>query len=274
MLVKNLANIPVHELIDSFLLAFENYFVKVPTDHAYYIQRWKAANVDFNLSYGMFDQDKLVGFIIHAVDTRNGIRTAYNTGTGVIPAYRDKRIVKSIYEYALKDLAQHGIPKTTLEVITKNEIAIKAYQGIGFKICKHYKCFRGEIQLENEHSFELQKVNWENIDWKSLPNQQYYSWDHQKETLAKGDFQFYYVLYHGEIESFFILNPERKYLAQCDLLHSNEQAWERLFAAIQQESSTISLNNVDTRSAAKIQMLHKIGLDNSIDQYEMELNIK
>ncbi len=79
--VKDLRNIDFDELMDCFLIAFENYFVKMPTDRNYYKERWRIAKVNFKLSYGMFDGEKLVGFIINAIDKRNGDLTAFNTGT-------------------------------------------------------------------------------------------------------------------------------------------------------------------------------------------------
>ena len=97
MIVKHLGHTDFNTIMACFLSAFENYFVKMPTDPKYYKQRWKAAKVNFNLSYGMFDNDKLVGFIINAIDERYGEYIAFNTGTGVIPEYRGQKIVKSIY---------------------------------------------------------------------------------------------------------------------------------------------------------------------------------
>lgn len=148
--VKDLRNIDFDELMDCFLMAFENYLVKMPTDRNYYRERWKNAKVDFKLSYGMFDQEKLVGFIIHAVDNRNGALTAFNTGTGVIPEYRGLKIVQSIYEHALPDLKRKGVENCSLEVITRNEKAIRSYQSIGFEIIKKYKCYHGTIDLEKQ----------------------------------------------------------------------------------------------------------------------------
>ena len=92
MTVRNLANISFDELLSCFLAAFENYYVQMPTDKSYYKERWRLAKVDYNYSYGMFDKNKLVGFIIHAIDKRNGTLIAFNTGTGVLPSYRGKRL--------------------------------------------------------------------------------------------------------------------------------------------------------------------------------------
>ena len=274
MTVKNLSTISFNELLDCFLLAFENYFVKMPSDRNYYKERWKAANVDYNLSYGLFDQGKLVGFIIHAIDKRNGIVTAFNTATGVIPEYRGKKIVKSIYNYALQDLAKHGIQKSTLEVITKNNIAIKAYEGVGFKISKNFKCFEGEIKIENDEEFEVEQIALKNINWNTLPNQQYYSWDFQKETLLKGNNSFFQVLRNKKPESFFIINSDTNYIAQFDVLHTKNKGWNRLFTAInKQVSGNIKIINVDERLEDKLNCINSIGLKHLVDQYEMELNI-
>ena len=194
MTVQNLSDISFDELLNCFLKAFENYYVKMPTDRNYYKERWKAAKVDFKFSYGMFDKGKLIGFIIHAIDKRDGTLTAFNTGTGVLPEYRRKRIINSIYEYALRDFEQYGIEKITLEVITENKIAIRSYETIGFEIYKNFKCFSGPIKLEKIEQFELKKIDTNSVKWGDLPNQQFYSWDNQKESLLKGDYNYFQVL--------------------------------------------------------------------------------
>jgi len=274
MTVKNLSHVSFEEVLACFLLAFDNYFVKMPTDSDYYRKRWKAAKVDFNYSYGMFDGEQLVGFIIHAVDTRFGKLTAFNTGTGVIPAYRGKRIVKSIYTYALRDLQQRGIEKSTLEVIRENEAAIRSYKSVGFKICKKYTCFIGDIKVETDDQIELKEIALKDVDWDRLPNQQGYSWDFQKETLLEGDYTFYYVLKDGVPESFFLINPQNQRLAQVDLLNPENKGWQRLFSGIKQISNTISIINVDERLTEKVEQLRLAGLENTVNQYELELTIE
>lgn len=273
MKVTHLGNIDFNELIDCFLEAFENYFVKMPTEKNYYKERWLAANVDYSLSYGMFDQGKLVGFIIHAVGTNEGRLTAYNTGTGVIPAYRGQRIIKSIYNYAIDDLKQNGIQCCTLEVITENERALKAYLGIGFEICKTYKIFGGKLNIAPSEIVDLIKRPIEDIEWSKLPNQSYYSWDNRKESVQRANYDYYEVSFEGRVESFFIMNVEKQYIAQFDLLTDNQNAWDRLFAGISQLSKSVRTNNVDDRLKAKVEILTRVGLDNPADQYEMKMEL-
>ena len=70
MEVRHLGDMDFGTIMECFLVSFENYFVQMPTDHAYYKQRWKAAGVQYELSFGMFDGERLVGFILNAIDRR------------------------------------------------------------------------------------------------------------------------------------------------------------------------------------------------------------
>lgn len=221
MIVRHLGHIDFDVIMKCFLSAFDNYYVKMPTDHGFYRQRWKASGVRLDLSYGMFHKDVLVGFIINAIDDRQGTQTAYNAGTGVIPEFRGRRIVKAICEYAILDFIKNGITKCQLEVITKNSKAIKSYEGIGFKTCKSYKCFNGAISAETEHDFKLKKVSFEDVIWDILPNQAYYSWDNQSKSLAQGDYKYYQIFGNNGIQSFFVINPKTGYLAQFDAIEDS-----------------------------------------------------
>jgi len=270
MTIQNLSDTPFEDLIECFLCAFENYYVPMPTDPEYYRNRWTAAKVDYTLSFGMFDEGRLVGFIIHAIDERLGHRTAYNTGTGVIPEYRGRGITKRIYQYAIPILMAKGITKCTLEVITKNEKAISAYESAGFKITKNYKCFSGQLTSIDATDCKTEQVAINDIDWSMLPHQDQYSWDFQKETIVGGDYNFYNVYYKEEIESYFVINVDKKMVAQLGILEESEGVWSRLLSSTKQYSSTIRVINVDDRLNAKIQALEVAGLKNTINQYEME----
>ena len=274
MTIKNLYDISFETILDCFLKAFENYFVELPTNKDYYRQRWRAAKVDFRYSYGMFNGEIMVGFILHALDKRNNKITAFNTGTGVIPEYRGKRIVNSIYTHALKGLKEKNIELSVLEVITKNEIAIKLYERLGFEKRKEYKCFNGKIQLASTEEVILNETALTDVNWDSLPNQESYSWDNQKESILNGNYRFFQVIHKNEPESFFIINPEINYLAQFDLLKKENNGWERLFVGIMKISKLIKINNVDNRLKEKLDTLASVGLKNTVDQFEMELKIK
>jgi hypothetical protein len=170
-------------------------------------------------------------------------------------------------------LRENGIQKTVLEVITKNEKAIRAYKGVGFKICKEYKCYAGKIKSESESPIELQKMSTKDYNWAKLPNQQLYSWDFQKETIIKGHYDLYEVMHNNKPESYFIIHPEKKYVAQFDIFNQNKNSWKRLFQAIGQVVDEVKIINVDKRLTDKIDYIRFMKLQNTVDQYEMELKI-
>ena len=270
MTVKHLGNTDFSVIMECFLSAFDGYFVKMPTDHDYYKQRWKAAKVNFELSYGMFDDDKLVGFIIHAIDKREGNINAFNTGTGVIPAYRGKRIVNSIYNYAISDLIKNGVTKSVLEVIIENEKAIKAYKCVGFKVCKTFKCFGGELSVRKNKINSLE-VSFSEISWEQMPNQDKYSWDFHYRSLKRGNSKYYKVINNGNVESFFAINTENGTINQLEVLNNQLGNWERLLSAVQSISKHVRIINIDDRLIDKITAIENSGLKNTVNQYEMEL---
>lgn len=272
MVVKHLGNTDFEIIMECFLSAFDNYYVKMPTDYSYYKTRWKAAKVNFNLSYGMFDKEKLVGFIINAVDERKGETFAFNTGTGVIPSYRGKRIVKTIYNYAIPDLLKNGITKCSLEVIVENKKAIQSYKSIGFKICKNFKCFNNELR-QSKNELKIVVTTFNQINWKQIPNQYNYSWDFQSKSLEKSNSKYYYVYNKNEVESFFALNLENGTINQLEVLKDNSSNWERLFQAISTIAQKIRIINVDDRLENKLFALHQAGFKNTVNQYEMELTL-
>ncbi|MEM9076205.1 MAG: GNAT family N-acetyltransferase [Bacteroidota bacterium] len=271
MHIRSLQNIEFNTIIACFLEAFAGYFVQMPTDAAYYRDRWQRAKVDYSLSFGMFDAERLVGFVIHAVDKRNGKLVAYNTGTGVVPEYRGNGIVDALYAHALPLLQKRGIESCTLEVITKNAPALKVYQRIGFKISKQYHCYHGDIsKMEKRIDFTCKKADFAHFDWNRT-NQASYSWDNHIESIRNGGFELHTVYGENQLESFFVISAEAHYLAQFDVLNGDDDSWERLFLAIREVSQTVKINNVDTLLRDKVTHLNQLGLKNTIDQYEMEL---
>ncbi|TXN35220.1 GNAT family N-acetyltransferase [Flagellimonas hymeniacidonis] len=274
MEIRSLENVKFELIIECFLNAFKGYFVEMPTAPDYYRKRWHAGKVDYGLSFGMFDDDKLIGFIINAIDQRNNKLVAHNTGTGVLPSSRGKHLVDALYDHALPLLREKGIQRCTLEVITKNIPALKVYKRIGFEVIKNYKCYNGKINNGiDSASFILKKVAFDFFDWKKIDQKQY-SWDNQMETLKNGAFEFYAVFRESALESYFVIDHSNAYLGQFDVFTDAKDGWERLFTAIGQISNTIRINNVDTSRNDKINFLNHIGLKNTIDQYEMELILK
>ena len=272
MQIRTLENLSFDEIIDCFLRAFGDYMVKMPEDPEYYYHRWKAAGLNYEMSFGAFENNRLVGFILHCIDTRNGHTTAFNTGTGVIPEFRGNRIISAIYDQAIPKIKGEGITKSSLEVIQTNTKALNIYLRNGFVITRDYRCFQGKLRTQQSPT-KIRAISFDEIDWKQMPNQHLQSWDHQKNSLINGPYQYYEVFSHGEKIGFFALNPGFGYLALIENFSSDPNNWDPLISSVGELAPQVKINNVDSRLVDKIQALEQGGLKNTINQYEMELSV-
>ena len=277
MFIKSLKDVKMAALVKCFNLAFSDYFVKMPTTIDFWEERWKAARVDYSLSFGMFDEKEIVGFIINGIDFKENTLTAFNTGTGVLPKYRGRKIVKKLYNFANPEFLKKGVKKCSLEVITENEKALKAYLSIGFKITNILKCYSGTLKVTPSKDLTLVSVEFDKINWENLPNQEFYSWDNHRNALSilEKDYKCFEVFEQAKRIGYFIVNPQTGSLAQFDLLDEKKMSnWPKLFAGIKIIVPEIKINNVDERQIEKINVIGKVGLNHVIDQYEMEFIIK
>jgi len=277
MHINNLGTVKIDDLVNCFNESFADYFVKMPTTIDFWEKRWLAARVDYSFSYGMFDENKMVGFIVNGIDFHENKFTAFNSGTGVLPKYRGRKIVKQLYDFAIPELLKRGVETCSLEVIKENEKAIKAYRSVGFEITKILKCYSGTLKNSTNNELTLVNKALENVDWKHLPNQMLNSWDNQKNaiTIREKEYNYYEVFEQTKRIGYFIINPNSGNLAQFDLFDESEASnWLKLFAGIKNTTSNIKINNVDGKQTGKIKAIENVGLDHVIEQYEMEYLIK
>ena len=168
-------------------------------------------------------------------------------------------------------MLEKGIVRCTLEVIKTNSRAVKLYENIGFSIIKNYKCYKGTIL--NKTKVEILEVELNKVDWKNLPNQEFYSWDFHENVIKSANYKFYKVLNNGIAASYFIINPISGTIAQFGFLTDDNQNLNCLFSGIRSVIETIKINNVDETLTHKINYLTSNGFENTVDQYEMEIKI-
>lgn len=101
-------------------------------------------NINPQLSKLAWDDELVIGFVLHTINEYKGQVTMYNGGTGVLPKYRKSGIATSLYEEVLKTTLDHfpEVDRILLEVVDKNETAIKLYESLGFQFTKVLKCFK------------------------------------------------------------------------------------------------------------------------------------
>ncbi|MCE7041721.1 GNAT family N-acetyltransferase [Dyadobacter sp. CY312] len=274
--VKTLETTGLAIIAEVFNAAFADYFVPFHVDQHYLYKRWKAASVDYKLSFGAFDGDQLVGFLVFGVDQRDGKRTAHNAATGVVPAYRGNGLVRRMYEAALPLLKLAGVQYSTLEVITRNEIAIKAYTGIGYSVRRTLLCFSGKLNLTGEQHLQLTKIK----EIPAIIPEEIYTypdtWEQSEKALriANPDYEFWFIEEAAKMKAYAIVNPESGYIARFGFANGKVLPYgEQLFSAIGTEFSLVKINNVDSTESELADFLSNAGLSNHINQYEMVMEL-
>lgn len=272
MTIKTLTNTPIEEIVDCLLDAFSDYFVKMPPDVQYWKNRFQGARVDYASSVGMYDKHFMAGFIVHGIDVHKGELTALNSGTGVRQQYRSQKAVDRMYDFILPLFRKKEIRKCLLEVIQENHKAIRVYERIGFEIIRQLKCFQGEIDAGKKDVL-LERIDFADLSPKQQPNLSYNSWDNTNEaiTASQNIYRTYLVrTMPGGEAGYFTINESTGYVAQIE---SPKGAYDLVLTGISKLSREVRINNIDTRRADLIQTLISSGLENNVNQYEMEMRL-
>lgn len=271
IIIQDLSSTTIEDLVDCFLRAFEGYFVALPGEVGYWASRFEASGVDYRMSYGAFDGDELIAFIIHCVGKEGENRVVFNTGTGVLPAYRGLKLVDRLYAHAIPILKEEGFTMARLEVIDQNIRAIGVYERVGFQIKRRMKCYQGFLPERAHAGVRIRLPTLEMLSTleRTTPP---YSWDFTSQTLLRAGDQYAMYLVGMENEDdvigHFILDQKKGVLAQLEV--ENDE-WDVLFTAVRQLTQNIKINNIDACRTDLIAWLDNMGIDNVIDQFEMEM---
>ncbi|MCF8238794.1 MAG: GNAT family N-acetyltransferase [Saprospiraceae bacterium] len=271
MEVGSLADVDITTLVDCFLRSFAGYFVQLPTEVTYWEDRFGDSGVDYGLSFGVFDTSQLVGFMIHCIGLEKGQKVAFNTGTGVLPAYRGQGLVDQMMAAAKLKFLDEGIEVYRLEVIDQNTRAIRVYERIGLHIKRRLKCYQGHLTEATEKQIKLVEVPLASFK-KDADNSGPYAWDMSLSSILRaGDrYRGYQVFRPGEEKSpgYFIIDREKAHLAQMETPSGD---WDGLFSGVWQLVHSIKINNIDAGRTDLIQWLESAHVPNVIDQFEMEM---
>lgn len=276
MILKRLHKTPLPDLVECLVESFQGYFVPIPNDLAFWQKRFAGTRVDYGLSIGVFDKSKLIAFVVNGVGADRGKRTAFNTGTGVLASYRGNRYVDKIYELALLPiLREDGFEKCKLEVIDQNERAIRVYERIGFKKTRRVKCYKGTLSIDGVDQVFVKEISAR--AYLFIPPKNEYSWDHTHATVEQlaDQYTFYQVGDSADQPDSigrFVINRDNGYLAQYE--YEADYLTQDLFKGIQQIHPAIRINNVIDNGKGIWNQLPNFGLENSIDQFEMEMEME
>ncbi|MDR2893870.1 MAG: GNAT family N-acetyltransferase [Alistipes sp.] len=148
MKIESLSATPFEVLARAFGAAFSDYEVQI--DPAELRAMLRRRGFDPSLSFAAFDEAEhkgvIAGFTLNGIGTFNGRATAYDTGTGTLPAYRGEGLASRIFTASLPLLRRAGVEHYILEVLQHNEAAISLYRRLGFRVRREFNYFRATAE--------------------------------------------------------------------------------------------------------------------------------
>ena len=264
--IKNLLQTSRAKIYEAFTQAFQNYVVPIEFQEETTYERWKEAGVDFALSFGAFDKDKLVAFILQ-VPVKNNL---HNFGTGVIPSHRGQHLIEKIYEHIISECLT--CDSFSLEVIKENTKALNLYKKLGFEIKRELICLKGILSLPQEEHYEKvyeihslsEREAIEDLmlsfpaTENSLPVLRKHPERHELHLLKKDDQILAYAYY----------TPTTLLLSDLGALGPYDKNLDQLLHLMKLQNEKLRVMNMDSTSPL-ITYFEKRGLSRFVTQYEM-----
>lgn len=278
MEIRTLAGTPDEELLACFLEAFSDYSVPVKMT----LESFRANNLlrgfDPAVSAGAFEGGRLAGFILNGRGDWHGLPTAYDLGTGVIPARRGAGLSGRLADESFALLKRAGVKQYLLEVIKDNAPALGLYTKKGFRITREFSCFkapRGALKAAPGPAGEIREIPAGLPEAAGLRDWEP-SWQNSDAALAR---------YPGKLVRLgFFLDGA---LAGCGAIKPNgdipqlavkkelrgrglgSALLRALAAALPQETAGLSCLNIESGDAASLSFFKNKGFSVLAEQYEM-----
>ena len=278
---ESLIHVGREEIYQSFLNAFSDYQVPMNMTFPQFEKMLKRRGFDPNVSVGAFEGDTLVGFILNGCRTWNGKATAYDVGTGVVPDFRKQGITSRMLQTARQNFGKSGVEQYLLEVLTANTSAANIYTKNGFTVEREFLC----CQMDGEknrtdllHQTErVMDPDWElfRTFWDYQP-----SWQNSIQSIeaVRECFNVSAVRINNCTVGYGIIDKTTGEIPQIavDKNWRNKGIGSSILADLMNQTSSnqIKILNIDTRSEAMLQFITAAGFHNTVNQYEMILELQ
>jgi ribosomal protein S18 acetylase RimI-like enzyme len=281
--VRTLTDITLEAIFNAWADAFSDYERSWTYEELEKMLQRRSFNAD--LSFGAFDGDKLVGFILNGTGTFNELRTTYDTGTGIVKERRGKGLTTFIFNKSLPVLRSAGMQQYLLEVLSNNETAINIYTKAGFKtrrILNYYVQPVSEIQLLPKKlpaGYILRDISINDLKDSRMICEFSPAWQNSLSAIANKpeNFKIIGVYYNNELVGYGIIEPSAGDVPQLVVaaIHRRKGIGTTLLTTLNEHNrhSTLRFINTDAAcfSVAAFLMSNAIGLSGT--QLEMMLNI-
>jgi len=274
--IKPLAGVPIEAVTDAFNAAFSDYELPFTATPAYMRERFAASGVHYDFSYGAFDGNRLIGFMVNSIDDYGGIKSAFDAATGVIPDYRGHGLIYHIANAAMAELAKNGIHKYTLEVLQTNERAIYIYEKLGLVITRNFFCYTGMPKLRGDVKQGVLVVPVADFtkELREFPRDWLPSWENSDTAILRNaaNVEVAYITEEGVIAAYTVFHRTRGLIHQ---LWVRPEYRRRGFATalvkyVWERFGKVTVNNIDQNNEMAAAFWSASGLRLYARQYMME----
>lgn len=277
MNIKSLEQTPLEQIVFAMNTSFSDYVIPLQLNLEQLKFKIAAEDIDLKLSIGVFEGEELVAVMLHALREKNGLKIAYNAGTGVVPHHRRKGLVGKMYEALRPKLETLKINELTLEVIETNSGAVKAYEKEGYVINRRLVSFAGSFKKPEGATLPLTIVKRNSIDhekfklfWEISP-----SWQSEFKSIENimENHSILEASLNGKIVGHLIFNPTRARIVQIAV--APEMRRQGVGTALVSEMCAlinlkeISIYNIDEASISSLSFFKKLSLKPHVAQLEM-----
>ena len=277
--LRALQDVGFNELFEAFDNAFKDYEFQIGKDRlANLLQR---RGYDPALSFGAFDDGKLVAFTLNGTGTWNGHPTAYDTGTGTTVDYRGQGLAGKIFDHAAPILKSAGYTHYLLEVLTNNTRAYRIYYKIGFGIIRELDYYFADIQNIRLDNDRLNKeVEIRPLPLTELSNLSRFcdfepSWQNSTASVLRKpeDFTFLGAFLKDKITGYILFVSDTGELVQIgvDKAYRRQGIGRKMFQELltSTSNSTLKVINVEKTCKSLPGFLSTTGMIVISSQYEM-----
>jgi ribosomal protein S18 acetylase RimI-like enzyme len=268
-------------LYDAFIEAFSDYVFPFALTETQFRNHIVFNGVDLSRTIGCIDNGRLVGFSLNGFGNWNGVPTAYDAGTGVVPAYRRRGISEAMFEKMLPVFKADGIKQFLLEVVTSNEPAFRLYEKLGFKTVRTLALLQCDTSVTaNQPSGDIEIREIVEPDWQLLAKlwDGQPSWQNSIDAVIRsrpvkrilgafnGDGCVGYIVFSsfsGRIAQLAVDRDQRH--------HGVGAALVRAMQAETAEGFALQVINIDKDNKPAMEFFKDLGFYERLSQYEMVL---
>ena len=271
MLLKSLENTPIADIVSTFNLSFADYELPFQFTTETMGQKIRFEDIDLRYSVGAFDNHKLVGFIFFGLDGT----TAWDGGTGVIPAYRGQKLTQRMLEFSFPILKAQGINRVLLEVLENNVSARSIYEHACFSITRKLHGYKGHISISKNQNYRIEVLTDPDFGMLSKLSGFRFAWQQMDKRIQnRADIiTTICIRDNNDIVAYMHFDAKASRVHQFGTAESHRRKGmaTALFQYLAQNcAAPILVVNVEDASEADT-FIQSTGLVHLISQYEMEM---